>query len=178
MIAEIIAAALAAASQGEPSEWIGQAELPGFVVGHRVEGANGMIVERIPTAETVHRWTRMVTVQRFTGAAQRIGAEELIGNMARVLGSGCPGGRASQVTRREVSGRPAASLRADCPLNPATGLPETFVALAIAGEADMHVAQVALRRVPSAEDAQWAARQIDSVVLCTAASREPACTRR
>lgn len=178
MIAAILVAALAAAAQGGASEWIGQAELPGFVVGHRVEGANGMIVERIPSGESVQRWTRMVTVQRFTGAAERIRPEGLIENMARGLESGCPGGRSTQVTRLQVSGRPAARFRADCPVNPATGLPETFVALAIAGEADMHVAQVAFRRVPSAQDAEWAARQIDSVVLCTAASREPACNNR
>jgi hypothetical protein len=178
MINAVTAGLLAAAAQGSAAEWIGQAEPAGFVVGHSVEGAQGMIVERIPSGESVQRWTRMVTVQRFAGAAGRIRPEGLLENMARGVESGCAGGRSTQVTRLQVSGRPAARFRADCPLNPSTGLPETFFALAIAGESDMHVAQVAFRRVPSAEDAEWAARQIASVVLCTAASREPACNNR
>ena len=178
MFAAMIAAMLSLAAQAGAGEWIAQAELPGFVVGHRLEGANGMIVERVPTGESVQRWTRMVTVQRFTGVAERMRPEDLLANMTRGLATGCPGARAGEVTSLQVSGRPAARFRVDCPRNPATGLPETFVAQAIAGESDMHVAQVAFRRVPSAEDAAWAGRQIESVVLCTAASRDDACANR
>ena len=67
---------------------------------------------------------------------------------------------------------------ADCPRNPQTGLPETFLILAIEGANDMHVAQVAFRRVPSAQDIAWAEAQLESVALCTGASREPVCTAR
>jgi hypothetical protein len=56
-------------------------------------------------------------------------------------------------------------MRVDCPLNPATGLPETFFAKAVPGAADMHVAQVAFRRVPSAQDATWAERYLAGVTL-------------
>ena len=178
MIAATMAAMLTLAAQADGGEWIAQAELPGFVIGHRLEGSNGMIVERIPEGESVHRWTRMVTVQRFTGVADRMRPEDLLANMTRGLATGCPGARAGEVASLQVPGRPAARFRVDCPRNPATGLPETFVAQAIAGETDMHVAQVAFRRVPTSEDAAWATRQIESVVLCTAASRDGACANR
>jgi hypothetical protein len=172
----IIAAAALAFAQ--PGEWIVQAEVPGFVEAHRVESPAGMIVELIPQGETVDRWSRMVLVQRFTGVAERLRPQQLLDNIAQGLASGCPGAVTTPVETVQLSGRPAARMRADCPRNPGTGLPETFFALAIAGASDMHVAQVAFRRVPSRADTDWATRQMNSVLLCTAQSREPACERR
>jgi hypothetical protein len=158
--------ALSIAAQGAAPEWIVQDPLPGFFVDFREEGSDGMIVEQVPDGESVERWTRMVTVQRFGGAAQRLSPQALLGNMVDGLATSCRGARTSPIEAVMVTGRPAARFRADCPNNPVTGLPETFVALAIAGAADLHVVQVAFRRVPSAADSAWAARQIDSVVLC------------
>ena len=172
----VIVAMIAFAAQGSPVEWIGQAHVPGFSVAHRDEGANGMIIERIPNGETVERWTRMVTVQRFTGAAERLSPHDLLANMSNGVANGCPGSRSSEIVRLTISGRPAARFRVDCPLNPSTGLPETFTALAIAGASDLHVAQVAFRRVPSRADDVWADRQIGTVVLCRAESRDSVCS--
>ena len=173
-----ILALIALAAQGAPVERIGQAEVPGFSVAHRDEGANGMIVEQIPNGETVERWTRMVTVQRFTGAAERLSPHDLLANMSNGVATGCPGSRSSEITRLTISGRPAARFRVDCPRNPSTGLPETFTALAIAGARDLHVAQVAFRRVPSRADDAWADRQIGTVALCSAGSRDAVCSAR
>ena len=178
MITTFIAISLASATQGRSNEWIAQADLPGFAEVHRDEGANGMIIERVPNGESVERWSRMITVQRFTGAAQGLSPQQLLVNMANGLSTGCPGAQASQIVRLTVSSRPAARFRVDCPRNPGTGLPETFTALAIAGATDLHVAQVAFRRVPSQADDAWAARQISSVALCSAASRESVCGSR
>ena len=178
MIMTIIAAMAATAAQGAAGERLVQADLAGFAEAHRVEGTNGMIVEWVPRGESVERWTRMVTHQRFAGAALRLRPQDLLDNMIAGLRTGCPGARTSAVTRFAVSGRPAARFRADCPLNPSTRMPETFTAVAIAGEADMHVAQVAFRRVPSANDDSWAETQLQSVILCGADSKETACTAR
>ena len=178
MIIAMVAALVASAAQGSAGERLIQADLAGFAEAHRVESANGMIVEWVPRGESVERWTRMVTHQRFAGAALRLRPHDLLDNMIAGLRTGCPGARTSEVTRFTVSGRPAARFRADCPLNPSTRMPETFTALAIAGEADMHVAQVAFRRVPSASDDSWAETQLRSVRLCGADSKETACAAR
>lgn len=171
-----LAAAAAVQGSGAP-EWIGRAELPGFVEGHRVERPHGMIVEWVPEGETVQNWTRIVTVQRFGEAATRLRPRDVIGNMARDLPASCPGGTAGAVETLRVSGRQAARFRADCARNPGTGLPETLFALAIAGERDMHMFQVAFRRVPSAEEVRWAEALLASAVLCTGRSREAVCRR-
>jgi hypothetical protein len=89
-------------SQASSREWLGQAELPGFFEGHRVESANGMIVEWVPQGETVERWTRMVTVQRFAGAAQRLRPRDLLDNMIAGLRTGCPGARTSDIQNLSV----------------------------------------------------------------------------
>jgi hypothetical protein len=169
--------AAAAMQSAVTNEWIGRAELPGFVEGHRVERPYGMIVEWVPEGETVQNWTRIITVQRFGEAATRQRPREVIANMARDLSASCPGGVPGAVETLRVSGRQAARFRADCALNPGTGLPETLFALAIAGERDMHMFQIAFRRVPSAEDVSWAEQHLSSAALCTDRSPEPVCRR-
>jgi hypothetical protein len=150
----IIFAALALESLSRPPS-------PGFVVGYQVARDGNLIIEQVPAGETVERWTRMVTTQRFAGAAQRLSANDLLQNMIDGLSGACPG---AKVAYRRVNGR-TAQMRVNCPRNPKTGLPETFFAKAMAGASDMHVAQVAFRRVPSATDVAWAEKYLTSVSL-------------
>lgn len=180
-IITLIGFATFAAAAPPPSapERIAQAPLAGFVVGHRLERGGNLIEERVPTGENVNAWTRMVTVQRFADVARQTTATAYLENIrTNLLPQSCPGARSMASRALLVSNRPAARLRVDCPRNPATGLPETFLMVAIQGANDLHVAQVAFRRVPSAADIAWAERQLGSVSLCTSGSREPACAAR
>ena len=171
-----IAACAAAPALAQPAEWLGQGPLDGLVIGHQLAREGSMIVERIPAGESVRRWTRMATTQRFAGVIARGGSlDEWYGHFMGGLANGCPGYRSAPPTASEVSGRPAIAFRVDCPRNPATGLPETFLLRAIAGESDLHISQVAFRRVPSAADIAWASRHLDTVTLCTTRSPAPAC---
>lgn len=142
-------------------EALSRPPVPGFVVGYEVARDGNMIVEQVPAGESVQKWTRMVTTQRFAGSARRMSADGLLQNMIDGLSGGCPG---AKVTYRRGKGR-IAQMRVDCPRNPATGLPEVFFAKAMAGTADMHVAQVAFRRVPSATDVAWAEKYLTAVSL-------------
>lgn len=149
--------------------------LPGFVMGFTDGNARGAIAEQVPEGETVERWTRMVTTQRFTGLASTSKPIDYLGYIARSLPLSCRGAVASTPRELTVSGRPAAEMRADCPRNPQTHLPETFLILAIAGPRDMHVKQVAWRYVPSPEDIAWADTYLGSIAFCPPMSTEPAC---
>jgi len=174
-------AALLTIAAGPPApagEHLALTPLPGFELAFREEGDGNLIEERIPSGETVERWTRMVTVQRFAGVVQRADAASYLGTIRTNLPRSCPGGTTTPIRSLTVSGHRAARLRADCPRNPQTGLPETFEILAIEGANDIHVAQVAFRRVPSAVDLAWSDRQLAGVALCTGSSREPACAAR
>ena len=165
-----------AAYAAPPREWIGQAALPDLVVGFQRAAEGSLIVERIPPGETVERWSRMVTTQRFAGVIARGGSlEEWHDYMAGALARDCQRSRSSEPARLTVAGRPAIEFRGDCPLNPATGQPETYFIRAIEGPADLHVAQVAFRHVPSAAEAEWARAHLASVTLCHVNSTEQVC---
>lgn len=180
MLARIFTAALAcgfaSAAFAQGTEWLAQAPLPDLVVAHRQEQAGSMIEERIPPGETVNDWTRMVTTQRFAGLVSRgVTLDSFVASFVTGLDRGCPGARSSEPRHFETGGRPAVSFRIDCPLNPATGKPETFLLLAIAGREDLHVVQVAYRHVPDADENQAAERHLASIRLCSASSPDPAC---
>ena len=133
----------------------------GFVSGYELAKSGNYIQEQVPAGETVQQWTRMITTQRFAGVAKKADANGFLQLMIDGLSKGCPG--ASLAYRRGSSA--IAQMRVDCPLNPATRRPETFFAKAMAGSADMHVAQVAFRSVPKARDVAWAEKYLTSVSL-------------
>ena len=158
-------------------ERIAQTPLDGFEVAHRAQNDVQSLEEWVPRGETVERWTRMVTIQRYSHSMGLGSPQTYLEQLAREVAQACPGLGASPVESITVSGRPGARLLAECPRNPTTGLPETFFAMAIAGTANLHGVQFAFRRTPTASDLDWAASQLESVVLCTARSREPVCRR-
>ncbi len=164
---------LLAASAGE--ERLAAPALPGFVVGYEAGNAQQSIREEIPAGETVEDWTRMVTTQRVAGGATRISPVELIGNVVRGFFAACPGGRTSEPVSTVRAGHAAAQFRADCPLLAQTGKPETFILLAVSGTADLHIKQVAFRRVPTADDVRWGEDFLAGVTLCGAGERAAAC---
>ena len=143
------------------AETLARPPITGFITGYQVARNGSSIQEQVPAGENVEQWTRMVTSQRFAGVATRTNADGFLQLMLDGLSAACPGAR---TTYRRPVGR-AAQMRIDCPLNPKTGLPETFFAKAIPGSADMHVAQVAFRRVPTAKDVSWAESYLAGVTV-------------
>ncbi|HET6941808.1 MAG TPA: hypothetical protein VFH89_06575 [Sphingomicrobium sp.] len=142
-------------------EVLARPPLAGFVAGYEVAKNGNYIQEQVPAGETVEKWTRMVTTQRFAGVARETDANGFLQLMIDGLAEGCPG---ATLVYRRVSGK-TAQMRVDCPLNPKTRLPETFFAKALAGSSDMQVAQVAFRSLPKASDVAWAEKYLGSVVL-------------
>lgn len=174
----LIAAAFGAtaAAAAPPAEWVGQGPLPGLVIAYHLAGEGSLIVERVPRGETIERWTRMATNQRFAGEIAAGGTvDRWHAGFVQNLSRACPGFRASVPARLRIEGRPAIELRGDCPRNPETGRPETFFLRAIAGRTDLHLAQIAFRSVPTAAEAAWARGHLATVTLCTRAVASPIC---
>ena len=181
MIARIFAFGLAAcwdasALAQTQAEWLVQAPLPELVVGFEREEGGSSIVERIPPGETVQAWSRMATTQRFAGAiAGGITLEAWAEGFFGGLRSSCPGYRATTPRYSGAGGHPTVEFRVDCPLNPATGRPETFLLRAFAGAADLHVVQVAFRHVPSSDEVEWAQAHLATAILCSRTSPDSRC---
>lgn len=167
-LAMAVAAPALAQSGGER---LAAPALPGFVTGYSAGNAQQSIREEIPRGETVERWSRMVTTQWFAGLAARATPSQYAQNMLSKLPQQCPGARISPVSSLTVSGRPAVRFQVDCPL----GSGETFILLAVAGQRDMHVKQVAWRGGTTPAGLQWGRNFLAGTVLCSAGSREPAC---
>jgi hypothetical protein len=171
--------ALPAAQTGPAPEWLYQASPSGFEVGFEAAQGPISIVEQVPKGETVQNWSRMVTTQRFAGATPKgLSSDIFAGGFITRLGGGCPGVKAGEVRTSTAEGRIVAELRADCPLNPGTGKPETLFLRAISGPADLHVVQVAFRHVPTSAEASWAERHLSTVTLCDGNSTASVCRRR
>lgn len=155
MVAFIIAGLLASSA----GEQVVRPALPSFVVGNQQAAGGASIIEQVPSGETVERWTRMVTTQRFEGLADRIDAPGFLNKLAALTEQRCAGAKASDLQKSGSS----AEVRVDCPLNVETGQPETFIARAIADGHDLHIFQVAWRRVPTAADVAWGERYLQGI---------------
>jgi hypothetical protein len=167
----------ALAQSAAPHERLEGPTLPEYVVGFRGGNAEQAIREEVPRGETVQRWTRMVTTQWLAGLSSRISAVDFAALMVRDFPRSCPGGKVTAPRELTISGRPAALVRADCPLLRETNRPETFIMLIVAGEKDLLVRQVAFRSVPTAEDIDWADAVLSGSVWCKAGNDEPPCDR-
>lgn len=165
------------ASRAE-AEHLASPDLPGFVVGHEAANGEQSIREEVPSGETVADWTRMVTTQRFGGAATRLTPTGFLEVVTRNLTAACPGARTSRVLTGTRGGHPSAQMRAFCPLLAQTGKPETFIMLAITGANDLHVKQVAFRRVPTDEDVQWGEAVLAAVAFCETDEDDEGCSRK
>ncbi|WP_300975200.1 hypothetical protein [Sphingomonas sp. LHG3406-1] len=156
MFAVIIAAALAVSPES-----LVRPPLDGFIVGNEQSAGPMSLKEEVPAGETVQQWTRMVTTQRLGGLAGRLSASDFLERLAAMATGSCPGATAGTVT--ETGG--AATVRLDCPRNPTTGLPETFIAKAMMGASDLYIVQIAWRRVPTSQDIGWSETYLGKVSL-------------
>jgi len=148
--------------------------LKNFVLGYSAANAAQSIREEVPRGESVERWTRMVTTQRFTGLAARSTPAAYARTIADQTPQACPGAKVSPVAGLTISGRAAARLQVDCPRTQG-GVPESFLLLAVAGDSDMHVRQVAFRGAKTAADLAWAERYLGATVLCRPRDLQVSC---
>lgn len=170
----VIALASASPAAAADAERLVSPPLANFVLGYSAANEAQSIREEVPRGETVERWTRMVTTQRFAGLAARSTPAAYARTIAEQTPRACPGAKVSPVAGLTVSNRAAARLQVDCPRSEG-GLPESFLLLAVAGQSDMHVRQVAYRGAKSAADLAWAERYLAETVLCGPGDRQANC---
>jgi hypothetical protein len=167
----------AALADGPAHDRLEGPTLPDFVVGYQAANAEQAIREEVPRGETVERWSRMITTQWFARLTAKISAADFARLMVRDLPRACPGAKVTAPQELTVSGRPAAQIRADCPLLRTTNRPETFIMLVVAAETDLLVRQVAFRSVPTGEDIDWSDAVLGGTVLCKPSVDDPPCDR-
>jgi hypothetical protein len=176
MPALLLAASISSAAVSAPAdeERMAAPALPGFVVAHNAGNARQTITEQVPQGQTIERWTKMVTTQRFAGLAGRTTPAAYARTILDSLPRACPGAKASSVAGAPVSGRPAARFQVDCPRSTG-GQPETFILLAVAGTSTMYVKQVAFRGQVGPAELAWSRSFLNGVAICSPRDRQPVC---
>ena len=180
-IATTLALTILGVGAAQAQERLAHPTEPGFILGFDKASASQSIKEWVPKGESVERWTRMLTFQRFTGTIQQgqmpAGLLDWISNQIKIV---CPGAQTSAVAPGGGFGRTGARLKTVCPLNRETGKPETTFYRAFAGAKDMHVAQVAFRSRPDAASEAWATGFLDKILICgtAQADAQPLCKAR
>ncbi len=170
--------ALSASAQTLRQERLVAPRLDGWAIGFYRANEQQSIREEVPRGQTVEAWQRMITTQRFAGLAARTSPAAYARDIISHVPTSCPGARVAPVQNVRVSGRAAVRFRVDCPSNPeAAGKPETFILVAVAGQNDMHVKQVAFRGGLGPADLPWAERFLSSLAFCLPNDKAPACTR-
>ena len=149
-------------------------DLPDFAVVYEKADRNQSIREEVPKGQTAQSWSKMVTTQWFRKLTERLNPVEYAGTMLKSLPKSCPGATASPVQSLKVSGFDAVRFKVVCP-STATGQAESFFLLAVAGDDDMYVKQVAFRGEATAGDFLWARKFLAGVVMCKPGSKHYAC---
>lgn len=174
-IAMALGALLLASAAAGPDERLSALLPDGFVIGYEAQDGTVSIREAVPTGETVNDWSRMITDLRFAGAAKLLPIDKFHKALTNGLAESCPGVKVGAAVRLTLDGHEAARLRVDCPRLPATGKPETFFSLTVAGDKDLLNRQIAFRHVPSDQDTAWADALLAGTHLCLADSASKGC---
>ena len=174
-LAFLASAASGAVSAQAPFERVQQPVLRGYEQIVLQDRPDGHIEQWVPIGQTLLRWTRMVTIQRFDGLARRTDPAAYLAAIQRSVRASCQGALVTPVTEWALSTYPTAQIRAYCPRNPATNRPESFLMQAMGGYSDLYVVQFAFRTNQWQGAFAFAQRHMDGVRLCGPASEEEAC---
>ena len=130
----------------------------------------GSLTEFVPKGETVDLWTEMITVQVFHGL--KVEPAPFLQTMGRGLAKSCPGFTSPKgILTGQENGYVVSMLVVRCPLNPATGKPETTLFRVIKGNDALYSVQHAWRSVASDKELGDAVLAIRSATVCD--TRDP-----
>lgn len=147
---------------------------PGYKIDFQQKKGGAQITEMVPSNETVHAWTEMVTVQVFSGM-KGVTPDQFRARMQQLWTTSCANAVAGPVTQAVENGYPIAFWMMSCALNKQTGKPETTWFKAIRGNDSFYVVQKAFRFDPSNDQiVQWTL-YLKKVAVCDTRLKERAC---
>lgn len=135
-------------------------QVPGFKIGSQQQAGRAVMLELVPTGQTVQRYTKMITLVTTPGAGQ-MSSSDFVAMFAKRYLATCPGSRATPVPM----GKSVAGIRIDCSRHPKTGKPETVFARALPVGPDMAMVQYMTAYMTMPAEAQFARNYLGSVTL-------------
>ena len=125
----------------------------------------GSLTEYVPHGENVEAWTEMITAQIFLGL--KVDPAPFLQTVGGGFGKSCPGFSSPQrIITGQANGYVVSMLVVKCPLNPATGKPETTLFRVIKGKDALYSVQHAWRSVATDKEVGDAVFAMRSVTVC------------
>jgi hypothetical protein len=146
----------------------------GFKVDFRSKKDNMILTEMVPVTESVQNWTQMVTMQTHLGM-KNVTPEQFQGNMATLWAASCKDSSMQAIAKGMENGYPFSVWGYSCPLNPATGKPETMFLKVIQGNDSLYGVQVAFRSIPKSNKA--AMEYLKTALVCDTRKPEHPCPK-
>jgi hypothetical protein len=149
---------------------------PGYKIDFQKKQPNSTITEMVPTDETVHNWTEMVTVQVFYNL-KNLAPQQFKTRMEQLWGGACPGSQSKPLGQAMERGYSTLMWVLLCPLNSSTGKPENTWFKAIQGRDSFYVVQKAYKFTPSTEQEMHWLGYLMNVTVCDTRVPESACPK-
>ena len=138
----------------------------GFQLGDQGQSGHGSdIAEYIPQGETVDHWSRMVTVQIFHNL-KGFDPDRFAETIRDRGPASCPGEQGVMIKHGQEHGYAASLWLFTCPLNPQTGLPETFYDKLISGADALYSVQYSFRSTLPRDAIAPTISFLESVSVC------------
>ena len=134
----------------------------------------GSLTEFVPNGERTEGWTEMVTVQVFHGL--KVDPAPFLQTIGKGYAKDCPGFSSPKgILTGQANGYVVSMLVVNCPLNPATGKPETTVFRVIKGVDALYSVQHAWRSIPSEKNLDDSVHALGNVIICDARDASHPC---
>jgi hypothetical protein len=180
MAAGLVFAFASASSQASPAsdqkltdENLLVAVPDGYKIDFQQRTGDMLISEMVPSGQTVHDWTEMVTVQVFHDL--KVMPDQFKARIDKEGPPACAGIESHPVAQGDENGYPYMVWLQSCPLNKATGKPEITWFKAIAGNDSFYVVQLAFKAWPSKEQITSWMHYLGGVTVCDTRLPERAC---
>jgi hypothetical protein len=173
-IALLLAVPAAARS---PGEWLAPSDRETLDVVEIASSGSRTKTVYVGRGETAETWTRRITIWSAPDyVLDRAAFAEQAARIRQGIISDCPGVRATELREFQWSGRPAAEYLIVCLLYPMTGRQDIYLVRSIAGRSGDIAAALTFRRPPTEAETARARAYLDTLLLCTPARDEQACS--
>lgn len=168
---------LAAPAAAEPcGEWLAPSDHETLDAVETLTTSLRTKVVYVGRGETPETWTRKLTLWTYPAwVLDRAAFAEHAARIRQGIVADCPNATASELRLFDWSELAAAEYAVVCPLYPVTGRQDIYFVRTIAGATGLLAAAVTFPQPPTEAEISQARAWLDSLILCTPASAEPAC---
>jgi hypothetical protein len=148
----------------------------GFKMGSQADHDRVTTLEWVRETESAQNWTEKVTVQIDRRINPTTPPQVLQGIGKKWL-STCKGSAANQIPDGQANGYPVSMLLVHCPLNAATGKPETTVLRVIKGTDAIYSIQKTFKFYPSNYNVGQIMKYLNTVIFCDTRQTDHRCPK-